>query len=181
MDAVGVSRLPMLAAIYWLRSRSRRVVVSSLILWTDQRRPKQGGLIFQRLQTPASLFLELLAIAMLTPCGGGAVHFETRNRSALVVVLDGLLFNACQGSSIPGGDRPDRAAATLNAELERERYTTRLVLAGSDLDCWARRFRRVKELTPRLKQWTCQSRWADLSKAINWQWRSVGHRLESSC
>ena len=62
---LGLLGLPALAAIYWLRSRAKLRTVSSLFLWIDQRRPRQGGRIFQRLQTPLTFFLELLAIAAI--------------------------------------------------------------------------------------------------------------------
>ena len=46
---LGLLALPALGAVYWLRSRSRRVVVSSLVFWTDLRRPRQGGRILHRI------------------------------------------------------------------------------------------------------------------------------------
>ena len=49
---LGLLALPALVAVYWLRNRSRPVVVSSLVFWSDVRRPRRGGLILQRLQTP---------------------------------------------------------------------------------------------------------------------------------
>ena len=51
---LGLLALPVLAAVYWLRSRSRRAVVSSLAFWTDQRSPRRGGRILHRMQTPLS-------------------------------------------------------------------------------------------------------------------------------
>ena len=58
--------IPGLVAIYLLRTRSRRYPVSSLMLWANQRRAREGGLRVERLQTPLLFFLELLAIILLT-------------------------------------------------------------------------------------------------------------------
>ncbi|MEM7582312.1 MAG: BatA domain-containing protein [Acidobacteriota bacterium] len=40
---VGLLALPALVAIYWLRQRSRRLVVSSLMLWRDQLPSRASG------------------------------------------------------------------------------------------------------------------------------------------
>ena len=85
---LGLSALPLLAAVYWLRSRSRRAVVSSLAFWTDQRSPRRGGLIIHRMQTPLSFFLEFLAITLLVVAAAGPAVLKRDVVRSLVVVLD---------------------------------------------------------------------------------------------
>ena len=75
---LGLLALPALAAVYWLRSRSRRAMVSSLAFWLDQRSPRRGGRILHRMQTPLAFFLELLAIAMLVMAASGPRRLEAR-------------------------------------------------------------------------------------------------------
>ena len=87
-DASGPVGAAALVAVYWLRNRSRRVVVSSLVFWSDVRRPRRGGLILQRLQTPLCFFLELLAIALLVAAAAGPAILSREIVRPLVVVLD---------------------------------------------------------------------------------------------
>jgi len=104
---LGLLALPVLAAVYWLRSRSRRAVVSSLAFWTDQRSPRRGGRILHRMQTPLCFFLELLAIALLVTAAAGPAMLEREVVRPLMVVLDDSY------SMLAGGvaGAPDSAAA----------------------------------------------------------------------
>ena len=77
---LGLLALPALAAVYWLRSRSRRTVVSSLAFWTDQRSPRQGGRILHRMQTPLSLFLGAVGDRRVGRRRGGARLAEKGRR-----------------------------------------------------------------------------------------------------
>ena len=97
----GLAALPGVAAIYMLRTRSRRHVVSCLMLWADQRRARAGGLKFQRIQTPLLLILELLIVAMLVLTAAGPKVPTDRNRRPLVVVLDDSFSMQAGGSGSP--------------------------------------------------------------------------------
>ena len=129
---LGLLGLPALAAIYWLRSRSRRVVVSSLVLWLDQRRPQQGGRVLHRMQTPLTFFLELLAIALLALAAAGPA--VVRKEAARVAGRGArrFLLDACP----PAGRRcairlARQAEIALLGELARDNYVTRFLLAGT--------------------------------------------------
>ena len=73
---------PLALAVVWRRSRQvggdllancgnrfQRRVVSSLMLWQDQREARDGGLRVQRIQTPLLFFLEILALLLLAAQG----------------------------------------------------------------------------------------------------------------
>ena len=127
---LGLLALPALAAIYWLRSRSRRVTVSSLILWADQRRARQGGLILQRMQAPLTFFLELLVIALLVAAAAGPSMLKREIVRPLVVVLDDS-YSMLARLGARGQDSPrSRAAAAVQEELARNNYSARFILAG---------------------------------------------------
>ena len=127
---LGLLGVPALAAIYWLRSRSQRVVVSSLVLWLDQRRPQQGGRILQRMQTP----LTFSSSCWPSPCWRrrrrGRRWCEKRPRGR---------WSWCWTIPIrclPASRRADRNSPRRQAEIElinefaRDNYVTRFLLAG---------------------------------------------------
>lgn len=159
----GLLALPALAAVYWLRSRSRRTVVSSLVLWTDLRRPRQGGRILNRMQTPLTLFLELLAIAMLVMAAAGPAMLKRDAVRPLLVVLDDSYSMRARGDD--GTSPRERAAAALDEELETNSYVVRFIQAGprarllGEPVCEPARVRAI------LDQWTCENAAADLSAA----------------
>src|SRR5262245_62029316 len=84
----GLLAVPALIAIYWLRNRSRTRIVSSLMLWMEQRQLKEGGLLIQRLQTPLLFFLELLSILLLVLAAAEPLVRAGHGTSPLVIVLD---------------------------------------------------------------------------------------------
>src|SRR5262245_49910249 len=84
----GLLALPALVLIYWLRKSSRRLPVSSLMLWADLTEVRAGGLRIQRLQTPLLFLLELLALVFLTAAAAGPRLPIAAGQRPLVVVLD---------------------------------------------------------------------------------------------
>src|SRR4051812_19591336 len=93
--AVGV---PALLAIYWLRNRFRRRVVSSLMLWADAREARAGGTRLHRLQTPLLFLLELAAVGLLVLAAADPQVRTRQGARPLVVVLDDSF------SMLAGGD-----------------------------------------------------------------------------
>ncbi len=163
---LGLLALPVLAAIYWLRNRSRPLVVSSLVLWIDQRRPRQGGMILERLQTPLSFFLELLAIALLATAAAGPVVSRRETVRPLLIVLDDS-YSMSAGQSDDAKDTPRRRAATaVEEEIGRDNYLTRFVLAGADPHLIGETVRTAAQAQTILADWKCESCTADLSRAI---------------
>ena len=113
-----------------LRSRSQRVVVSSLVLWIDQRRPQQGGRVLQRMQTPLT-FLELLAIALLATAAAGPALVRKEAARPLVVVLDDSYSMLARKPGADGNSPRRQAEIALVKELARDNYVTRFLLAGA--------------------------------------------------
>jgi hypothetical protein len=158
----ALAALPALAAIYWFRSRSRRQVVSSLILWADHRRPRQGGRIFQRMQTPLLLLLELLALLLLALALAGPQVRRSGLIRPLIVVLDDSYSMRAGGSDSPRR----RGEAAIVEEMNRARYAARFLLAGARPQLLGRTAGTAEEARGALEAWTCASASADLSRAV---------------
>lgn len=168
---LGLLALPVLAAVYLLRSKSRRVEVSSLAFWLDRRSPRHGGRIVQRMQTPLCFFLEFAAITLLVLAAAGpAVRVPDAVRP-LVVVLDdsySMLARPLAASGDPAGGPTvrEQAAEALAAELRRGNYATRFVLAGVRPRLAGEPVTEPGRAARVLERWTCQSPLADLPAAV---------------
>lgn len=169
---LGLLALPVLAGIYWLRSRSRRAVVSSLAFWIDPRRPRQGGRILHRMQTPLTFFLELLAIAALVAAAAGPAVLKRDVVRPLVVVLDDSYSMLAHAPAGQAGNPPNsdsarrRAEAALLEELDRNYYVARLILAGPQPRLLGEPVQEPARVREILSQWICQSPTADLPVAM---------------
>ena len=161
---LGLLALPLLATIYWFRRRSRRVAVSSLMLWIDQRRPREGGRFVHRMQTPLTFFLELLAIALLAIAAAGPAIVRKDSARPLIVVLDDSYSMLAHEPNRPSPRR--QAETALAAELARDRYATRYLLAGTDARLLSPSTQSNEEDRQIPAAWTCQSAWADLQRGI---------------
>lgn len=160
---LGLAALPALAAIYLLRSRSRRRPVSSLLLWAEATRPHAGGRTLKRLHVPLLLVLELLAVALLVTASTGPEVSAGRTQPPLAVVLDDSF------SMQTGGEESTRRRAQRNllTLLEEEPATAvRLILAGAEPRALGTRFRGVVRGRELLQQWTCRAAAADLEAAV---------------
>ena len=163
---LGLLGVPALAAIYWLRSRSQRVVVSSLVLWLDQRRPQQGGRVLQRMQTPLTFFLELLAIALLATAAAGPALVRKEAARSLVVVFDDSYSMLARKPGADGNSPRRQAEIALVKELARDNYVTRFLLAGAQPRQIGQSLRTLGDARDCLAAWQCQGPWADLRRAI---------------
>ena len=127
---VGLVALPMVAGIYWLRTRFRRQEVSALILWESAAQAQGGGRRRSRLQTPLALLLELLAILLLVLAATGPRVLRAGQTPAVVVVLDDSY--SMQATDDRGVSARDRGAELVRRELAKlGRYTVRFVAAGA--------------------------------------------------
>jgi len=159
----GLAALPGVAAIYMLRTRSRRHVVSSLMLWADQRRARAGGLKFQRIQTPLLLILELLIVAMLVLTAAGPKVPTDRNRRPLVVVLDDSFSMQAGGSGSPQA----LARKAIKDELDTGRHhPVQFVLASDRPRALGRPARTTQRAMAILANWTPRAPTADLQAAV---------------
>jgi len=160
---LGLLGLPALTAIYWLRSRSRPRVVSSLFLWSDQRIPRQGGKVVEKLQTPLVFFLELIALAAMALAAAAPALVRSQYSRPLVIVLD-------DSYSMQAGDEKsfrDQATQKLAAEFRRINYVARIILAGAKPRLLSAVIRTPDELHQALQDWKCNSPIAGLDSAIS--------------
>jgi hypothetical protein len=161
---LGLLSLPALAAIYFLHSRHRRQVVSSLILWRDPTLTRDGGTRIERLQTPLLFFLELLALALLALAAAGPHVLGARGARPLVVVLDDSFSMQAGGKDSPRA----RAVAALAEELRaRPRYSIRFLLAGERAEVLGEPARSASEALLTLEQWKCRASQARLDEAVS--------------
>ncbi len=160
---LGLIGLPALAGIYWLRSRAKPKTVSSLFLWADQRQPRQGGRIFQKLQTPLTFFLEMIALACLALAAASPVFIRSQQARPLVIVLD-------DSYSMQAGSGKDsarqRGLDRIQRELRRRNYVARVILAGQRPNVLGIILRTPDQLEEVAREWTCQSPVANLESAI---------------
>ncbi len=161
---LGMLGVPAVVAIYLLRSRSRRFPVSSLMLWTDQQRAREGGLKVQKIQTPLLLLLELLAVAFLVLAATNPRIRRHERYQPLVVVLDDSY------SMLAGGDDSPRkqAAKILEEHLaSAPAFPVYLVLAGREIQVLGEPITAVSQVAPMLKKWIPRSPTASLEEAIS--------------
>jgi hypothetical protein len=160
---LGLAALPALAGVYWLRNRFRRRTVSSLMLWLGQRRPREGGRRFTRIETPLLFFLELLALLLLGLAAAGPMVLSNTATRPLVVVLDDSF------SMLAGGDDSPRTRATealLDEVAGDEAYSVRFILAGTSPVLLGEPARGVDEVKRRLDSWQCHSPAGDCERAV---------------
>jgi Aerotolerance regulator N-terminal len=167
----GLLALPALVAIYWLRNRSRRRVVSSLMLWIDQRQLKEGGLLIHRLQTPLLFFLELLSILLIVLAAAGPLVQAGEGSKPLVIVLDDSF------SMLAGGEDSPRhqAEEAVRKELAGSAFSSvRIVLAGDAPQMLGEADQQHPEAL--LDRWKCFSPGANLEEAVTFAFAIGGER-----
>ena len=169
----GLLAVPALVAIYWLRNRSRRRVVSSLMLWMDQRQLKEGGLLIHRLQTPLLFFLELLSILLIVFAAAGPMVRVGEGGRPLVIVLDDS-FSMLAG----GEDSPRQLAkeAVQKELLSAGSSTVQLVLARDTPQMLGETSGDQQQSDALLEQWRCFSAVANLEEAITFAFAIGGER-----
>jgi hypothetical protein len=169
----GLLAVPALVAIYWLRNRSRRRVVSSLMLWMDQRQMKEGGLLIHRLQTPLLFFLELLSILLIVLAAARPMVRAGEGARPLVVVLDDSF------SMLAGGEDSPRHQAEEAVKKEWRSAgdsTVRIVLAGETPQMLGEATGDRQQPGVLLDQWKCFSPGANLEEAITFAFAIGGER-----
>ena len=160
---LALAAVPALVAIYWLRNKFRRQTVSSLMLWLDQRRPREGGVRVQSIQTPLLFFLELAALVLLALAAARPMLPLPDAAIPVFVVLDDSY------SMGAGGDESPRALAeqTLREELRRlPGFSLRLMLAGSNVQLLGPPVRSEGDVLPLLENWTCTAPAARIDRAV---------------
>jgi hypothetical protein len=157
------SAVPALVAIYLLRNRFRTQVVSSLILWIDQRRARQGGLQISRIQTPLLLLIELLIIIMLVLAAAGPLIRAGSETRVFVIVLDDS-FSMLAGDETTARQRAEDAVLRLLKESGR--FNARFIIAGKQAQLLGTPARTVSQAAELLGQWKCLSGTAEIGQAV---------------
>lgn len=161
--AAGGALVAALVAIYVLRNRLPSVEVSSLFLWAEAPKTKEGGRKIKRLALPLLFFLELAALVLLTIAAARPFLPLTSAAAPLVVVLDDS-FSMRAGE--PESPR-DKALRFLAEDLDAGRVSSVQVILAGDAPALAGEaaddVRALAEIAPR---WHCADARSDLRAAI---------------
>ncbi len=161
---LGLASLPVLGGIYWLRNRFRRQEVSSLVLWAQYSRPKEGGRKLQRIQTPLLFFLELLVLLLLILAATRPMLAGRDQLRHLLVVLDN---SYSMGARTQGDTARDRALKVIREQMDLFGHTRiRFILAGDSARILGPAHTDFSAARRQLEQWTCQAPQSDLTEAL---------------
>ena len=155
--------VPALVAIYLLRSKFRIHHVSSLMLWEDQKRARQGGLRINRIETPLLFLLELLTIILLVCAAAGPMVRSQEDARVMVIILDDSFSMLAGRAKTPR----DRAIDEIKKLLrESGDFHLRFVLGGESPQLLGGTIRTMPQAKQALDNWKCLCPNADLNRAI---------------
>lgn len=170
---LAIAAIPVLAAIYWLRNRARDREVSSLFLWMDERQKWDGGRKVERLRTPLSFFLELLAILLLILAAAGPMMRASDRGQSLIVVLDDSFSMQAGNPQSPY----QQARRAIEGELRNNSYDrVRFVLAGETPQLLGEMAPETNTPADLLANWHCNHSRADMDEAIAFAFEIGGSR-----
>lgn len=160
---IGFSAIPVLVAIYLLRNRFRNYDVSSLMLWQDQKKARQGGLNLSRIQTPLLFLLEFLSIIMLILAATGPLIRSNRDTRVFVIILDNS-FSMLAGN---GQTARDKAIEDIRELLDESgNFQARFILAGKTPQLISNPVRTTSQALDIIENWKCFAPVADLEQAV---------------
>lgn len=161
--AAGAALVAALVAIYVLRNRLPALEVSSLFLWAEAPKTKEGGRRIRRLALPLLFFLELGAILLLTLAAARPFLPLPSTATPLVVVLDDS-FSMRAGA--PDSPR-DRALSFLRDDFDAGRVSSvRVILAGDAPVLAGEPAADTRVLGSIDAAWSCADAGSDLRAAI---------------
>jgi len=161
---LGLIALPALVGVYVLRNRFKKHPVSSLMLWEQQMRSKEGGAQVTRLQTPLTLVLELLALLFLVLAAVDPRWRIASNTNPLIVVLDD---SASMQAISSNGMARDQARKKLLQEIKDGDWANiRILFAGNEVFVAGPPVNTAAEVEEQLKGWSCSTAHASISEAI---------------
>ncbi|MDR2763345.1 MAG: BatA domain-containing protein [Planctomycetaceae bacterium] len=157
--------VPIVLGIYFFRTRSRRVEVSTLFLWADRSQAKQGGRQIKRVQLPLLIILELIAIAFLAIAAASPmIYLESAGRPT-TIILD-TSYSMLSGKENDSSQK--RAIDDLHKLLDSNiGYPVQFIFAGLKPQLVAERSMNAAEARNVLNSWTCNSPTADINAAIS--------------
>ena len=152
-----------IAGIYIFRNRSRPQVVSSLLLWSNQRKPSEGGLVFQGPQAPLLLILEVLAVILIVLAAAQPQALSSRTGIPVIIVLDNS-FSMIAGAEV---SPRQKALQALTAEFAgSSQNQLRFVVCGRDSEFLGPPVNTWAEATDQLQNWRCSSPGSNLAEGI---------------
>ncbi|MDR2642660.1 MAG: BatA domain-containing protein [Planctomycetaceae bacterium] len=162
---LAIVGVPIILGIYFFRTRSRRVEVSTLFLWIDRGQAKQGGRQIKRVQLPLLIILELIMIVLLSIAAAKPMFRVELASRPTAVILD-------NSYSMLAGKANDSVQSRAINDLRRlfdsdVGYPVQFILAGTKPQLIAGRAANVAEACEVLKSWTCNAPTADISAAIS--------------
>lgn len=157
----GLLSVVVLAVVYMLRMRSRRLIVSSLLLWIDERTTDTGGRVWQKIRTPLVFFVELLVLLLLVLAAVNPL-WPRDGKLPIVVVLDNS-YSMRASHSVDGSGDQDETAQTskdlarekLASLLEDDSLNAQVVLAGRHPVLLSQRFNSAESLDQLEPYWQC--------------------------
>lgn len=156
--------VPALIAVYLLRSRFRRTVVSSVMLWRSLSPPKKGGKKPDRLRFPPIFFLELAVIVLLALAAAKPMILSPGKSRPIAVVLDDSISMRANDN---GETFRDKGLRTVEKIVREGRFSPiQLILAGQQPRILAQNARTLQEAVKSLEGWKCYAPGADLLHAI---------------
>ncbi|MFC1588629.1 BatA and WFA domain-containing protein, partial [Planctomycetota bacterium] len=111
---LGLLGIPAVLVIHLFRQRFRKRQVAGLFLWAQLRRAAPAGRSIERIYNSRSLWLELLAVLVLSVIMAGPNWNDMAAGRHLVIILDNSASMSAKGSS-------GRSFAELAGEQIRER------------------------------------------------------------
>jgi len=158
--------VPALVAIYLLRNKFRTHIVSTLMLWIDQKKARQGGLQISRIQTPLLFLLELLTIILLILSAAGLMIRSKDDTRIFIIVLDDS-FSMLASDGTTAGEFPrQKAVEQITKVLENSgSFDVRFILAGRQPQLLGSSVKKISQVKDVLGQWKCLSPAADLGQA----------------
>jgi hypothetical protein len=167
-----LAAVPVLLSIYFLHNKARRHVVSSLMLWSDERETREGGLNLRRLETPLLFFLEFTALLLFAVAAAVPMMQSGQSSRPLVVVLDNsfsMLANK--------GEPLEEAMAAIEQKLRGDSYQPlRFVLAEEEPRLIGDAVYSLNDARRQLNGWSCQAATANLAKAVAFAYEIGGSR-----
>jgi Aerotolerance regulator N-terminal len=162
---IGLTALPALTAIYWLRTRFRRQEVSSLFLWSLAAKAHGGGRRATRLQTPLLWLLELLALLLLALAAAGPrIPRADRAVPVMVVLDDSFSMTATHGD---GRSTRQAGVDAIRKELGAlGPFAARFVVAGPQPALIGGAVSRIADVDQALEGWRCESASSSIGPAV---------------
>lgn len=158
----GAAAIAALVAIYVLRNRLPSLEVSSLFLWAEAPKTKEGGRKIKTLALPLLFFLELFALILLALAAATPFLPLATTARPLVIVLDDSFSMIAGDAESPR----ERALRFLDGDLEAGKISeTHLILAG-DTPTLAAEPDTSFDPTALGKVWTCGAPRSDLRSAM---------------